>query len=338
MDPSPQDLRPIRVLCSARQHSASLNQYLESLTNSLSGPVELEYFTWRCALTGQYDLLHIHWPEILFKNRKPLLSYVAFVLCVVLLVRLQLVSKHTRVVWTVHNDRPHEDLTRYEDWLLRQLISRVDHRIYLSDESRPVGSDDASTSVIVHGVYPIDATPLDLNSKTFLAFGMIRPYKRLETLISAFRQLGDPTLRLRIVGPCSDPAYADLLASLSNKDERVTLRAEFLEEEQLIHELALSRLVVLPYAASNSGAVLYALSAGRPVLVPESSLNAAVADEVGSAWVHMHELPITGQDIKQALATPPQVAEAPDLSLRQWPDIGQEHVSLFERLVAQGER
>jgi beta-1,4-mannosyltransferase len=93
-----------------------------------------------------------------------------------------------------------------------------------------------------------------------------------------------------------------------------------------------AEMVVLPYRhMHNSGTVLYALSLGRPVLVPDNEINRALSDEVGPGWVHRFSDTLTGSSLAAAivaLRSAPPVGR-PDLSAREWPAGGVGHLEAY---------
>src|SRR4029453_18998182 len=102
----------------------------------------------------------------------------------------------------------------------------------------------------------------------------------------------------------------------------------------------------------NSGALLLALSLGRPVLVPRSAVTSALAAEVGADWVRTYPADegtgegaargagLTPDDVREALKTVRERAATsrPDLSRRRWPRIAREHAEVYRRAVSRRRR
>ena len=118
-----------------------------------------------------------------------------------------------------------------------------------------------------------------------LYFGIIRPYKDVERLIEVFTSPRAPGQRLRIVGSPT-PELRERIAELAAPAANVSTRLAFVDDDELVREISRASLVVLPYAEMhNSGAALVALSLDRPILVPRTPSNSALAAEVGPGWV-----------------------------------------------------
>ncbi|POH62224.1 hypothetical protein C3B59_11710 [Cryobacterium zongtaii] len=159
-----------------------------------------------------------------------------------------------------------------------------------------------------------------------LFFGLIRKYKGVDRLVHQFAALTDQSLRLVVRGAVTDSNLRDSLVAAAARDSRVFLGFGHLSDGDLTHEITSSELVVLPYTQlHNSGAVILALSLGRPVLVPELPETLDIQQEVGPEWVLLYSGDLEAEDIQSALAqvraaTPRDVA--PDLSRRDWSDAG----------------
>lgn len=321
---------PLLVLQSFRRPRATTNPYLVQLVNSLPPEVSTCFFSWQQALIGRYAVLHVHWPEHLLRAGGRLRRSVRRVLFAALLARLSL--SRTVVVRTVHNLAPHEKLTRVDTWLLAALEARTDWWVRLNAST--VTPCPQRTSTVLHGHYK-DVLPARPESHPvpgrLLFFGLIRPYKGVETLVEAFHQIHDPQLSLHAVGRVEPhPDAAQLLRRLavaSERDERVVLRLSHIPDDELAAEIEQAALVVLPYRAMhNSGACLLALSLGRPVLLPQGPVTEALADEVGAGWVLLFDGVLTAEVLRSALvsASAPR-ADGPDLRARDWAPAGEAH-------------
>ncbi len=198
-----------------------------------------------------------------------------------------------RLVWTVHNVLPHDTKFPTLDLELRKaVVERVDIIHVLS-----AGTVEAAAPLyaippdkVLHvphpaylGVYPDDSDAyarrhygIGADDIVFGVVGNLRPYKGLDDLLDAFESItaSPPDARRRrlvIAGtPVADPSIETFLArARSNPD--VVVEARRLPAEELSLPLRASDVIVLPYRDSlNSGALLLALSFGRPVIAAAS--------------------------------------------------------------------
>ncbi len=187
------------------------------------------------------------------------------------------------VVATAHNIEPHD---------AGRLDRRVSAAVYRAAAAVIAHGEAAAAAlrtdgvaapirVIPHGHY-IDATgPLVPTAEArrrlgipepplvILAFGLLRPYKGLDTLVAAFRKLRTDA-RLLIAGRALDAGLAVRLRAAATEDPRILLREGFVSPEDvpLLHGAA--DVVALPFRRiTTSGSLILALSLGRPVVVPD---------------------------------------------------------------------
>ncbi len=268
---------------------------------ALPDDVDVLYFSWRTALTGRYDVFHVHWPENLVR-RPARLSRVACRLAMLALLAV-LRLRRVAVVRTLHNTRPHEAPGRTEAFLLGRLAALTSQWIRLNPLTPT--PDPARTATIAHGHYRswFAARP---RARTvpgrLLYFGLVRAYKGVEDLLAAFAGLADARAELRIVGAAAAAGLGEAVTAATRADPRVSARLEYVDDDTLSAEVGAAELVVLPYRdMHNSGAALLALSLDRPVLVPASDVTRALAQEVGPAWVLLYEGTITPATLAEAL-------------------------------------
>lgn len=324
------DARRFVVLQSTGKPDDTTNPYLVQLLRALPEDVEVRYFSVREALFSRYDLFHVHWPEYLLRHRTPLTTLAKQACMFLLLLRLWLTR--VPVVRTLHNLRPHEQGGMTERLLLRWLDRLTTRRIRINAAEHDA---DAATDTILHGHYrdwfAARQVPPSVDGR-LLCFGLIRPYKGVETLLEAFGGLPDAGATLRIVGRPVGPAMRQVVEDACVADVRIGARLEYVADEVLAQEIGQAQCVVLPYRdMQNSGALLLALSLGRPVLVPRSDANAVLAAEVGEGWVRLYDGALDQNILAETLRAleEPRRQSAPDLSRRDWPQLGRQHHATY---------
>ena len=166
--------------------------------------------------------------------------------------------------------------------------------------------------------------------------GLVRRYKGVETLVSAFRAIPEPLassgISLRIGGRPSTTELTVLLEELAKEDPRIELQLHFLSEAEFAVVLSSAELVVLPYRfMHNSGGVLATLSLDRPVLVPDNEVNRSLAEEVGPGWVHTFAGELDADDLCRVMGSVRSEIRStrPDLSRREWPQAGSAHAQAY---------
>jgi glycosyltransferase involved in cell wall biosynthesis len=320
-----------RVLTSNREPRSTTNPYITMLTAAVrrTPGIEVVTFSYRAALLGRYDVVHLHWPEtILGQGGRRLSGRLArWALTALLLVRLTLTR--TPVVRTVHNVEHPADAGPFQRLLLRWFDRLTTHRILLNDRTECPGP----TTTIPHGHYRDWYTgprsPMLPGRLQYV--GLVRRYKGVEGLVEAFRSVADDSLTLGIAGAASTPGLAATITTLAGGDPRIALQFDYLSDDELVAAVTGAELVVLPYRfMHNSGTVLAALSLDRPVLVPDTPVNADLAAEVGPGWIHTFTGDLTGADIESALAAAREPrAASPDLDAREWAGAGRAHLAIY---------
>ncbi|QTE28901.1 glycosyltransferase [Pengzhenrongella sicca] len=310
-------------------------RYVDQIVHDLPADITLEYFTWRRALAGGYDVLHVHWPERLTRPtarwKRPI---VRAALCV-LLLRLRLTR--TAIVRTEHNVDPHET----GDPVERLLLGWLDRWTTLAIQLNPTTRVDPSRRNvrIPLGHYRDRFARYDRPAAVpgrLLYVGLIRPYKGVDRLLECLAEVADPDLTLRVVGRPLSPYWSELVTAATAADARISARLEFVDDETLVAEVSEAALVVLPYRElHNSATLLVALSLDRPVLVPRTPSTLALAAEVGPDWVLLYDGELTPESLTAAFH---QVGDSarpapPDLADRDWSRIGAQHAAAYRSAI-----
>ena len=129
-----------------------------------------------------------------------------------------------------------------------------------------------------------------------LHFGLMRPYKNVPHLIRTFRAMPEPTRVLLVVGRPFDAAIEREVRDAADGASNVRLDLRWIPPEEVQIFFAASDLVVLPYRRIlNSGAVVLALTFGRPVLVPDLGAMRDQQEAFGADWIRLYsgELTVT---------------------------------------------
>ena len=321
----------LKILMSTGPLKHDDNPYLQQLVTGLSEQLDVEPLSGRATLLSRPDVFHVQWPHQLYRASGRPKTMVKRVLSAILLARLR--ARGVPVVLTVHNITSHEEERGIERRLLRRLERMVTLRIYINES---VENDPSRGVVILHGDYRswlrehgVEVSPSEPERDVIL-FGWLRPYKAIESLVAA---ACDAEATLTVTGQAIDASYERSLCAMIADSPLATLDPRHREDDELTAEILRHRLVCLPYPQMyNSGALLYALSIGRPVLAPRSASNEAIAREVGDQWVMLYDGPLTAATLSDALSrTPP--AGSPDLSRRDWPTGIALHIACYRALA-----
>jgi glycosyltransferase involved in cell wall biosynthesis len=194
-------------------------------------------------------------------------------------------------VLTAHDLLPREPRPG-QAWAQRRLYDAVDAIVVHSGYGRELlvselGVDPGKVRVIHHGAFryltaqerevPLPAGLAGVRGPVVLFFGLLRPYKGLETLLEAWR--GVPDAELWIVGRPRMPI--EPLRAQAGPGVRFIPR--FVSDAELPAFFRRADVVVLPYARTErldwSGVLATALAFGRPTVVSDVGGFSELASE-----------------------------------------------------------
>lgn len=194
---------------------------------------------------------------------------------VVALATILLVARirrpRTRIVVIAHNVLPHEPLP-FDRLLVRVLLRRADHTITHTEPQRMLAEELGARSVA--------STPLpphlvpegrrnrsgEAEHRRLLFFGIVRPYKGLDDLLRAV--VSHPDVQLSVQGEIwNDETSLRQLIDELDLGSRVTVRGEYVPDDQLPQVFSDVDALVLPYRSGTaSQLVLIAHHLGLPVI------------------------------------------------------------------------
>ncbi|MDP9276713.1 MAG: glycosyltransferase family 4 protein [Actinomycetota bacterium] len=216
-----------------------------------------------------------------------------------------------------------------------------------------VGVEPARVRVIHHGAFdyltrqpeetPLPAELRDADGPVILFFGLLRPYKGIDTLLEAFRSVQGA--ELWIVGNPRMPVEP-LRRLAESVGGTVRFVPRFITDPEIPAYFRRADLVVLPYRdAEHSGVVYTALAFGKPMVLSAVGGFPELASEHGAARIVPPENPAA---LAQALAelvddeaarselaaAARRAAEGPF----SWDRIAADTLSLYEELLASERR
>jgi glycosyltransferase involved in cell wall biosynthesis len=196
----------------------------------------------------------------------------------------------------------------------RRLYERVDAVVVHSEYGRAMlsklGVEPRKLHVIHHGAFehlvrPSDELPHELptaQAEVVLFFGLLRPYKGLDVLLEAWREVEDG--ELWIVGRPRMP-----LAPLqANASRGVRFIPRFVSEAELRALFIRADVVVLPYSATGrfdqSGVLATALAFGKAIVVSDVGGFPEVAAAGAARLVRAGDAPSLAAALNDLLANP----------------------------------
>jgi glycosyltransferase involved in cell wall biosynthesis len=234
----------------------------------------------------------------------------------------------------------------------RRLFGEMDAVVAHSEHGaarlrEEVGLDPGRVQVIPHGAFdyfarlpdqkPLPAELEGAEGPVILFFGLLRPYKGLDTLLRAFRELKDA--ELWVVGnPRMD---LDPLRRLAAEAAgRVRFVTRFVEDAEVPAIFRRADLVVLPYRDAEQSGVLYTgLAFGKPLVLssvggfPEVAATGAarlVPPEQPAALAQALAELSGDSEARERLAEAARQAAAGPYS---WDTVAAQTISLYKELI-----
>lgn len=252
------------------------------------------------------DVIHIHWPDTWLHYRSTIRAWLRTTIEFWVLRKLK--RQGVKIVWTVHNLQSHDQRhPRMEAAFWRRFPKMADGFIVLTEASRKLVLEqfpDLRTKpgfVIPHGHYRTAYAnavtreearirlSLPDDARVLVHLGVLKPYKNVPKLITAFRKLSDPRLRLVIGGLPGGGLSAETIREAAGDDSRIRLELRRLEDDELQVFLNASDLMVLPFAEIlNSGSAILGLSFDRPILVPDRGSMSELLEVAGPDFVRTY--------------------------------------------------
>jgi glycosyltransferase involved in cell wall biosynthesis len=264
-------------------------------------------------------------------------------------VDVQLLPRSRPLVLTAHDVLPREP-RRGQLGAQRRLYERVDAVVVHSEHGRErlvgqLGVDPAKVRVIAHGAFehltavaaakPLPPALAKVGKPVVLCFGLLRPYKGIDVLLEAWREVDDA--ELWIVGM----PRMDIAALRAAAPPSVRWVPRFVPDDELAAYFRRADLVVLPYREIDQSGVLFtALAFGAPLLLSAVGGFPELAKQGAAALVAPGDAPALAAELRRLLADRPARevlaagARAAASGRYSWAAIAREHLALYGALTA----
>ncbi len=281
------------------------NPYQEKLYSHMPKDVQVEYiknlsqerilallgYMWQLVtyrLKG-FSVLHIHWLYCFaLPSPRPLQAFILKSVVTVYLFSFLLFARLLgyKVLWTIHNLVPHEALTHNDMFITRLFCALCNAVVLLSSDTIQELKDNhiplPRYNIIPLGNYT-DTYPntisrdearkslkIGSNKFVFLFFGLIRKYKGVDSVLSAFEKIRKehPSAELIIAGKSLDDEMTAVLEKYKGKPG-ITIHTHHIPDEEVQTYLNAADITVFPFKKiTNSTSVLLSFSFSRPSIYP----------------------------------------------------------------------
>jgi glycosyltransferase involved in cell wall biosynthesis len=207
-------------------------------------------------------------------------------------------AKGISIVWTIHNELPHDSVFEDMDMDLQQRVLELCDAVHImserTEELCAAWFAGAPTEKICvphpsyHGAYPDYIGRADARMQlgispgetVFLLFGAIKPYKGLIECAEAIDVLAqERPVRLIVAGQPDKAAETARFLESASTNPAIITHADFIGEQDVQVFFRAADISVLPYRRTlNSGSLALALSFGLPVVMPQDSGSLPLLD------------------------------------------------------------
>lgn len=232
----------------------------------------------------------------------------------------------------------------------RRLYERVDAVVVHSEHGRArlvdaLGIEPGNVHVIEHGAFehltrvprarPLPDELAAVRKPVVLCFGLLRPYKGIDVLLDAWRELRADA-ELWIVGM----PRMDVAALRASAPASVRWVSRFVTDQEVAAYFERADLVVLPYREIDQSGVLFtALAFGAPLLLSDVGGFAEVAAQGAAALVQPGDPVALAAALRRLLADPGERAALAAASRTaaagrySWDAIATRHLELYGALT-----
>jgi glycosyltransferase involved in cell wall biosynthesis len=262
------------------------NKFNELLSDSIENKGwEVKQFTKRDLIKlKKNDVLHFHWPSFYYRGSSVLTTVIKSILYVLMICFARL--RGAKLFWTVHNIWPHNSgKTRFDYWMRKILVQNCSKLIVMgkpliSEICSTFGIDSSRIEVIPHGHYKgvYQGKGVNIRSRfgipedsyVYAFFGQVSPYKGVDDLLEAFKDLDSEQAHLLIAGKkVKDYDLGDEFL----KSGHIHTHFHFIEDDEYSDYFDAVDSIILPYKQiATSGSAILALTFCKPVVAPRIGL------------------------------------------------------------------
>jgi beta-1,4-mannosyltransferase len=258
--------------------------------------------SWLWRGRGRGTCLHFHWRIDRLYRPSGLRSRVGLALLAVRLLGARLLGY--RLAWTIHQPFPHDLDGNRIDRAAAKLLARACDVLLAHDDNHvhaaraALGRSAERVDVVPHGSYVgfyrrgraraavRQELGIPAGAFTFLCFGTLRGYKRLDLVLEAFLSLRDPVVRLIVAGDAEDEGVASAVTAAAGRDGRIVPLLGRVPDDSVTELFQACDTAVLARTDGwTSGSLILALSQGLPVIAAGMPAYRALVDGGRAGWL-----------------------------------------------------
>jgi hypothetical protein len=280
-----------------------VNPFLNEIELFFDGTFIFDHYS-KLHLYKTIDIIHIHWPEVLFDSKRP-----TSVQAEDFIEHFFKWKTNYKIVFTLHNLKPHVSKSVLYDKLYTTISNNVDVVVHFAKPSIEIfiakyQESKASHVVIEHPLYL--STPntisklsaraylkINKNKKVVLVFGQIRTKEEREFVFKTFKRLKLKQKFLLVTslgkfrtkfnfGWKISNFVNKLMFKKYNSMSNYFIQNETIQDKDIQNYFNASDVVLIPRLnALNSGVLYLAYRFNKKVVVPNSGNMAEIALNLG---------------------------------------------------------
>lgn len=315
---------------------------------------------------GEWDVIHLHWPELLVKYQLPDMSRTDLLQDRHFQKVLNAIKEHkgkgAKVMLTIHNEKPHKDQSGIFDQFYRDIYQMSDGFIHLGKFSGKILQNEYDDEtggkpsfIIPHGDYSFFPNDMERaqcrnklkikeQEKLLLSFGAVRSKDELELGIDAFKKADVEKSIYLVAGSIPNPYRSEpehyivrkkLYTNMFNSRIRTDEKTVAFEEVQVY--LKAADLVFVPrFNTLNSGNVALGFTFGKVVTGPGYGVIGETLNKTGNPVFD----PVDLNSVCDAISAGFELAEAGHGIKNKeyanhhmkWEDIGVDTLKAYQKL------
>ena len=311
----------------------------------------------RSIFSSKAKNLHMHWIDGFsgFRSKNMLVSILISFLFIIDIFLTKFILK-AKIIWTIHNKYTHECFHIQVERTIRKFFSnKVDAVICHCNQAKkeiqsefgipknkiyviPIGNHIDGYKNEISKEKALKNLNLKVDDLIFLSFGVIRPYKGINKLISCFKIISkSENVKLMIIGkPINNEIKTDIITS-SKAIDNIKLQFEFIRDDDVQIYFNAADIVVFSFQKILSSAgILLAMSFGKPIIAPRLGCIVDILDEKGAFLYNPRKNKSLLMTLRNAMENKDKLEEMGQYNLKlarlfEWKRIGTETKKVYEK-------